>query len=537
MLDYYTLDVLIETSGAGYVARIVNSPVGQAKTNFASPFTSDELKTFFARVAGRGTAAPTPLTPAEWVKQMGTRLFDAVFHDEVLTLYRRSRDAADRDGKGLRIRLRLNDVPELADLPWEYLYDASRQNFLALSKDTPIVRYLELPERIEPLAAPAPLNLLAVLASPDDFDALDVEGEWTRLQDALQELRAAQKITLTRLAPPTLDALLAQLRQGEFHILHFIGHGEFDAAQQQGIVVFENDQRRARRVNQDLLGVLLRDARNLRVVVLNACQGAQTSVSNPFAGTAPHLVAQGIPAVLAMQFAISDQAALDFSSALYQTLADGYPIDAAVNEARRAVYANGNLIEWGTPVLFMRAEDGMIFAQEETMDAKKGTEGTEGTRRGGVNISGNAQVSARDFFSGDKTVQGDDISAEGDVNIVTIGAGARVGQVAAGKNISQTQNQGASAQDLATLFNAIYQMIDRRPDDPNVDKSDIRDTVKKIETESAKGDAANPVKVQNWLQFLKTIAPDILDVTAAALLNPIAGVATAIRKIAEKARA
>ena len=171
------------------------------------------------------------------------------------------------------------------------------------------------------------------------------------------------------------------------------------------------------------------------------------------------------------------------------------------------------------------------------MDAKKGTEGTEGTRRGGVNISGNAQVSARDFLSGDKTVQGDEISAEGDVNIVTIGAGARVGQVAAGKNISQAQNQGASAQDLATLFNAIYQMIDRRPDDPNVDKSDIRDTVKKIETESAKGDAANPVKVQNWLQFLKTIAPDILDVTAAALLNPIAGVATTIRKIAEKARA
>jgi hypothetical protein len=33
------------------------------------------------------------------------------------------------------------------------------------------------------------------------------------------------------------------------------------------------------------------------------------------------------------------------------------------------------------------------------------------------------------------------------------------------------------------------------------------------------------------------MAPDILDVTVACLTNPVAGVATAIRKIAEKAQA
>ena len=66
-------------------------------------------------------------------------------------------------------------MPALADLPWEYLYDASRQNFLALSKETPIVRFLEVPEPIAPLAAPTPLNLLAVMASPSDYDELDIE--------------------------------------------------------------------------------------------------------------------------------------------------------------------------------------------------------------------------------------------------------------------------------------------------------------------------------------------------------------------------
>ncbi|MCB0127848.1 MAG: SUMF1/EgtB/PvdO family nonheme iron enzyme, partial [Caldilineaceae bacterium] len=40
---------------------------------------------------------------------------------------------------------------------------------------------------------------------------------------------------------------------------------------------------------------------------------------------------------------------------------DGYPVDAALCEARKAIYAAGNDIEWGTPVLYMRAVDGDLF--------------------------------------------------------------------------------------------------------------------------------------------------------------------------------
>lgn len=528
-MEYKTLDLLFEKSDAAYIARIINSPVGQAKTAFASPFTADELKTFFARVAGRGATAGSTLTPQQLVEQMGARLFDAVFHDEVLTTYRRSRDDAERDDKGLRIRLRLSDVPELADLPWEYLHDSTRNSYLALSKETPIVRYLELPARVEPLAAPAPLRLLAILASPKDYDALDAEGEWTRLQQALQPLAAQNKIQLTRLTPPTPDALRAQLRQDEYHILHFIGHGDYDEVKQQGILVFENDRGDARRVNEDTAAILLQDARKLRVVVLNACRGAQTSTRNPFAGTAPRLVQAGIPAVLAMQYAITDQAALDFSAELYKTLADGYPIDAAMNEARRAVYTNGNRIEWGTPVLFMRAEDGVIFQKEQTMpdDQTK--------PKGGINISGSTIHVGGDVVGGDKIVHGDEIHAGGNVNIANIGAGAQVGQFAQGNNIQQTQ--GASAQDLAALFDAIYKQIDALPQARDADKTDIHDAVKKIETEAAKGAQGSPNTVERWFKFLKELAPDILEITAATLLNPLAGVSTAIKKIADKARA
>jgi hypothetical protein len=45
----------------------------------------------------------------------------------------RARQDAENEGCGLRIKLRLNAAPELADLPWEFFYDG--RDFLALSDD------------------------------------------------------------------------------------------------------------------------------------------------------------------------------------------------------------------------------------------------------------------------------------------------------------------------------------------------------------------------------------------------------------------
>lgn len=66
-------------------------------------------------------------------------------------------------------------------------------------------------------------------------------------------------------------------------------------------------------------------------------------------------------------------------------------------------------------------------------------EGTERPRRGGINISGNSHISVGgDMVRGDKIINGDEYHAAGDINRIDIGAGAQVGQVAAGNNITQT---------------------------------------------------------------------------------------------------
>lgn len=60
-------------------------------------------------------------------------------------------------------------------------------------------------------------------------------------------------------------------------------------------------------------------------------------------------------------------------------------------------------------------------------------------QHGGIDISGDAHVGVEgDLVGGDKTVQGNEYHTEGNMNVVTIGAGAKVGQVAAGSHITQT---------------------------------------------------------------------------------------------------
>ena len=90
-------------------------------------------------------------------------------------------------------------------------------------------------------------------------------------------------------------------------------------------------------------------------------RGRAHIVEDPFAGVAASLVQREIPAVIAMQFEITDRAAIVFAHEFYAAVADGYPVDSAVAEARKAIFADANDIEWGTPVLFMRVPDGRIF--------------------------------------------------------------------------------------------------------------------------------------------------------------------------------
>jgi len=363
---YLDFDVLIEASGDRYRAKVLDSPAGQAVREFDLPFSRLELENMVLRITRtvgelRRDIRRLETPERQLVRSFGGRLFDAVFGGTIQGALQSSLNEAYRKEAGLRIRLRLADAPELADLPWEYLYSSSTNQFLSLSSDTPVVRYLDLPSAVRPLTVSLPLHVLVMISSPTDHPQLAVSEEWARLNDALRDLMDRGLVVLTQLERATLSALQRPLRLGQYHIFHFVGHGGFDEQAQDGALLLEDETGKGRLVSGQDLGVMLSGHRSLRLVILNACEGARSSPSDPFAGAAQSLLQQGIPATIAMQFEISDKAAITFAHEFYGAVADGYPIDAALAESRRAIFARGNEVEWATPVLHMRSPDGRVF--------------------------------------------------------------------------------------------------------------------------------------------------------------------------------
>ncbi len=362
-MNYLDFDLLIERLGEKYKARVLNSPAGQAAIEFSMPHSELELENFLLKIGRpRRSTRSTANTDLALTKAFGDRLFRAVFGEALHGCFHRSMDEASRQKAGLRLRLRLTEVPELANVPWEYLYyNSTFDSFLGLSTSTPIVRYIDLPQPTRPLAVEPPIRILAMLSSPFNLPKLDVEQEWDKLNQAVQPLARRGLVKLERLEKASLGALQKHLRRDEYHIFHYIGHGDFDAQAQDGVLILEDEAKQGQRVSGRNLGMLLHDEHTLGLVLLNACEGARHSTTDPFAGAAQSLVRQGIPAVIAMQFEVTDQAAITLSQVFYETLAEGFPIDYALAEARKAIFAECNNVEWGTPVLYMRSPDGRIF--------------------------------------------------------------------------------------------------------------------------------------------------------------------------------
>lgn len=360
--QYVDLDLTIEADGDEYVARVVDSPAGQATHRFALPFNNVGLENFILKLGhNRGVTRRAHSPRLTTAREFGDALYRAVFDGEVEISFRRSLDQALASERGLRIRLRIEGAPALAEIPWEYLYAEGLGRFVVMSSDTPLVRYLDLPKGAAPLTVEPPLRVLVMVSSPSDLDPLDVEREVELLRSATTDLTAAGVLELEIVPHARLRTLQHQLRVAEYHVFHFIGHGVYDEKEDDGLLMLEDDDGRSRGVSGLDLGVLLHDHHSLRLAVLNACEGARGSVENPLGGVAQSLIRQGLPAAVAMQFEISDEAALVFAHEFYLAIGDGYPIDAATVEARKAIFASGNDVEWGTPVLHLRATDARVF--------------------------------------------------------------------------------------------------------------------------------------------------------------------------------
>ncbi len=359
---YDELRIRFEPDGDRCYRTVATAADGSAAVAaFQVPFTELELDNFVLRV-GRQRLSTRSYRSRQMdeARQFGERLFNALMVEGARDIFRSARAAAEISGKGLRLTLCLSDAPALMDLPWEFLYEKPR--FLSQSIYSPVVRSLDLRDVPTPHPVSLPLNVLGLISSPGGFVNLDVEEEKRKLAAALEKLVSEGMVTLEWLEGGSLKELDRSINRNQgIHVFHFIGHGGYDTRDHRGILVLEGDHGEAQEVTGEELGLLFQDERGLKLAVLNSCEGARNSHVDPFSGAAASLVNFGVPAVIGMQFEITDRAAIAFSASLYEALARNLPVDAALAQARRSIFAAGNDIEFGTPVLFLRGRDARLF--------------------------------------------------------------------------------------------------------------------------------------------------------------------------------
>lgn len=362
---YLDFELQISHARKRYQAEVLVSPAGEASETFVPPDRM-RVENFILRIS-RTRHGVRRINSPEWLaaQDFGQDLFQRMFRGEILARLTASLQEAQGKDCGLRLKLRLDRAPDLMSIPWEFLYNPSRRIFLASQENMPIVRFINVGEQRRPMRVELPLRILAMASSPADLLELKVDDEYDKLTDALGPLISTGLVEVDWVKGGSMSALYQHLVKTaeRHHIFHFIGHGRFDQGSGQGFLAMEGSERHYEAITGPLLApLLLAGKRRFRLVVLNACEGARTSLTDPFAGVATSLVlACGLPAVVAMQFEITDAAAITFASNFYGALATGRPVDTAVTAARLAIWAAHNDVEWGTPVLYMRSPDGQLF--------------------------------------------------------------------------------------------------------------------------------------------------------------------------------
>jgi len=366
LLDYEQVD------GREFLrARVATSPVGEQRD-------SDALKRPFpSRMRERIQKLERRELHFDELILLGEELASLLLPPPVRDFYKRSLEKL-RGDEGLRVRIRPHD-PELAALPWEYVYvrrpDVPRgrkgpEGFLGLDRKLSIVRYEIMEESSITIQAMKHHDIPTIALLSDvriaSLAELDLDREELNLRQALEGFGGID----TRFLRPGTSVQLQEMLTEDAQVFHFSGHGvmqrhkgqEPGTVEGEGQLIFSGDDHSPDPVDVGTLGLELR-GKGIRLVVLNACEAAKRDPVTPWAGIAPALIRQGIPAVVGMQYTIGDSNAIAFSRRFYRTLASGESIDSAVTEGRLGILtrSGGEERDWGVPVLYMRSSQSKLF--------------------------------------------------------------------------------------------------------------------------------------------------------------------------------
>ncbi len=333
--------------------------------------------------------APRAKPPTdERLREYGRVLFETLFPGDVKRLYdiARSREdvseVAKPGGSHLNV-IFTSVVPWVADIPWEFAFDATRRTYLA-TEEIRFIRNALTSVPAERLRGQAgALRILVASAQPIGAGRLSIEEEDAVIRRGFAHLEAAGIAEIGALPNATPAALHERLISKPYDVLHFIGHGEYDQEEQAGYLLFEGANGEEVRLGARQLREMTR-GRGLQLVFLNACETGVRGQADFNRGIAPELVDTGIHCVVANQYSVLDSSATEFAQVFYWMLAQGATIGAAAREARIALNCSltGENIDWAVPVVYARNPESQLTTVRAATAGMTATAAKKHSRRG-----------------------------------------------------------------------------------------------------------------------------------------------------------
>jgi hypothetical protein len=417
------------------------------------------------------------------VQSAGEALFNAAYPPRVRELWARIVQSL-REDEGLRVTLQIEPL-ELMALPWELMFG---EEYIGLRQRFPIVRVLDLPQSTPPFTKKRPLRVLMAVAQPPSSRQAGANAELAKIRGSLAQLPNGVEVDIVQ--PASGDELLAKLRQG-YNVLHFVGRGKVQG--QEGYLLLDESEEGAGLAAASQLGQMVVDG-GLQLVILSSHGVPVTERHRCLGSLAYRLVRSGLPAAIAMQLDVLDHSAMAFSREFYSALADGWPVDAAVQEGRRSVlgllgHDPSSSVDWAIPTIYTRTPDSIVLGIQKPEQG--------GMMRRKDELS--PIVTYTPTFYG--PVQGPVHTGSGDLHIESL-------------------SYGLDAKDLNGLFDALRKLV-HEESPPELQEKALFE-VRALE-EAIQQDDPDLGTMESVLNWFKRNIPKLAGAVTSVILHPIVG--------------
>jgi CHAT domain-containing protein len=302
------------------------------------------------------------------LKETGRDLYRLLFleHPTVLRGYH---EGVGKVRRADRLHLIFESSRDLIGVPLESLFADDPEEYIALTH--PLTRRIRnVTTEREPLS-PELLNrmrrcnqnLRVLLIASDTKPPMAAIDEIGRELRALLAKHDWIRADLILTADATYERIRRELRECQYDIAHYIGHGLYDeTSPEQSCLFFWEGANRSGQVKPMIaseLKLLLQNS-EVRLLHLTCCEGTREGESahlldDDFLGIADGAIQSGVPSVLGFRWPVAVSGARKLTVEFYQSLVNQGSPELALLEARRELaMLSRDDPTWASPILIVQ---------------------------------------------------------------------------------------------------------------------------------------------------------------------------------------